>query len=161
MREDRPLPPPFGVPAGPTMSTPELLSAFLAGARAGTSPDARIEEPMLVADDHLVAIQLDVAVLLRAEVPAVAEAVRAALCRTLEAAGMVEVERESVLAGAAAAEAAVPRGFEWDLWARDADEARTMLVRRALGEVVGEAGADRAQAQWEIDAVLEQIEHDW
>lgn len=160
---EEPFPLPFGLSAGPAMSTPELLSAYLAGAAAGSSPDAHIEDPVLLAHDHLVAVRFDDAILVRTEVPQAAQQVRMAVCASLEAAGMTLVERESVLAGAAAVELAVPRGFEWDLWARDAERARQSLVRRALGEVVGLAGADadRTWAEADTRTVLEELERDW
>ncbi|HVM13410.1 MAG TPA: hypothetical protein VM287_03670 [Egibacteraceae bacterium] len=160
---DEPFPLPFGLSAGPAMSTPDLLSAFLAGARAGSSPEAHIEDPVLLASDHLVAVRLDGAILVRTEVPWAAQAVRSSVCQCLEAAGMALVERESVLAGAAAVELAVPRGFEWDLWAHDAEEARERLVRRALGESTDlpETIADRTRSETETRAVLDQLERDW
>lgn len=163
MRAEGPFPPPFGVPAGPFLATPQLVSAYLAGARTGSSPEAHIEEPVLMAYDHLLAVRLDVAVLVRGEVPPVAASVKAVLCRTLEAASMVLVEKESVLGGAVAVELAVPRGFEWDLWARDPADAEEALTRRALGEWVGspEAETARNRTEAEMEAVLEQIEREW
>lgn len=160
---EEPFPLPFGLSPGPTMPTSELVTAYLAGTRSGSSPDGHIEDPVLLAQDHLVAVRLDGAVLVRTEVPPVAQEVRAAVRRALEDAGMTLVERESVLAGAAAVELAVPRGFEWDLWAHDADEAREGLVRRALGEVVQspDALADRTRTDAEVAGVLERLQRDW
>lgn len=163
MRDDRPFPSPFGFPTGPLLPTPELLSAYLEGARTGSSPEAHIEEPVLLASDHLVAVRLDVAVLVRSEAPTVAQPVKAALCRALEASGLLLVEQESVLAGAVAVELAVPRGFEWDLWARDAEQAREALVRRAQCDAAGLRPVDRDRDA--LDArmhdVLDQLERDW
>lgn len=160
---EEPFPVPFGAAAGPSLSTPDLVSAYLAGARTGASPDAHIEEPVLLGSDHLVAVRLDVAVLVRTDVPPVAQPVRAAVCQALEAAGMTLIEQESVLAGAAAAELAVPRGFEWDLWGHDPVQTREGLVRRALGELTAapQVIADRTRAEEEIKGVLEQLERDW
>ncbi|HVL97786.1 MAG TPA: hypothetical protein VM324_00645 [Egibacteraceae bacterium] len=165
MSDERAFPSPLGVPAGPSLSTPQLIAAYLAGARTGCAPEAHIEWPVLMAHDHLVAVHVDGAVLMRGEVPAVAEPVRAALQDAMEAVGVLLVEEESVLAGAVAAELAVPRGFEWDLWARDADEAREVLAARALGQAVGipEADADieRRRAEAQTEAFLRQIEREW
>lgn len=132
MHDDRPFPPPFGVPAGPSLTTPHLVSAYVAGAQSGSSPDAHIEEPVLMASDHPVAVRLDVAVLVRGEVPPVARRVQQELYWALDIAGIELVEEESVLADAVAMTLGVPRGFEWDLWARDAGQARETLIQRAL-----------------------------
>lgn len=132
MRHDQPFPPPFGVPVGPTLSTPHLVSAYVAGAQSGSSPDAHIEEPVLMAHDHPVAVRLDVAVLVRGEVPPVARSVQQELHRALRTAGIDLVEEESVLAGAVAMTLGVPRGFEWDLWASDPARAREALIQWAL-----------------------------
>lgn len=132
MRNDQPFPPPFGVPMGPSMSTPHLVAAFVAGAQSGSSPDAHIEEPVLMASDHPLAVRLDVAVLVRGDVPPVARSVQDELRRALRSAGIGLVEEESVLADAVAMTLGVPRGFEWDLWASDPAQARDKLVQWAL-----------------------------
>lgn len=162
MLDDRPFPSPFGIPAGPALSTPQLLSAYLTGAQVGSSPDAHIEGPVLMASDHPLAIRTDVAVLVRDEMPPVAQPLHAALCRALEAAGMVLTEGESVLAGALAMELAAPRGFEWSLWAEDPEEARAVLVGRAIGDLpaIPQADAPSDVAEPEIDAVLRRIERE-
>lgn len=117
----------------------------------------------MLAHDHPLAVRRDVAVPVRDGMPPVAEAVQTALCRVLEANGMSLVERRSVLAGALALELAAPRGFEWNLWERDAAGVHDVLVRWALGVVPSgpEAGASRTPADAEVDAVLEQLERDW
>lgn len=161
MLDDRLSPPPFGLRDGPSLPTTELLSAYLAGAQTGSSPDAYIDGPVLMAHDHPLAVRPDVAMIVRDEVPAVAHPVHAALCRALEASGMRLVESQSVLAGAVALELTAPRGFEWDLWARDPDLAREVLVRRALGDVPSGLEVDTAHPPAEMDAVLDQIEREW
>ena len=155
-----PLQPPFGMAAGPSMATPELLSAFLAGATTGVSPDACIEDAILMGSDHYVAVRVDVAYLVRNEVHADAEAVHAELCAALDAAGLVLVEENSILAGAMAGEMAVPRGFEWDLWARDADEACFSLTQLAAGDLpsLGDAAVVQRWDQANVEAVLRDIE---
>lgn len=160
--EHRPIPPPFGVPRGPTLSTSDLLSAYLVGATAGSSPDAHIEGAVLMGSDHALAIRLDVAVIVRGDdVPPVAADVYAELCRALEAHGMALVEGQSVLAGAMASELAAPRGFEWTLWARDPDEARAELTRRAMAAEMprlGEAGLALDRVEADIESLLREIE---
>lgn len=163
MQEDRPAHPHFGVPAGPSMRTSELISAYLAGALAGVSPDAQIEELMLLAGEHPVAIRLEAAVLVREATPESARRVSAQLCGALEADGLELVEEESILANAVAMELAVPRGYEWSLWARDADAARAQMVRWALSEFAEflEVDAERQRREAEMDAIFEEIERDW
>lgn len=157
-----PMPPPFGVPAGPSYSTPDLLRAYLQGAVVGSSADAHIEEPTLLAHDHVVALRLDVAVLVRDDVPSVAEPVRALLYRALEDAGMTAVNDSGVLAGAVASELAAPRGFEWCMWARNPDTAQTELARRAVEGMVDPVALDaaRQQTEAEMDAILRRLEED-
>lgn len=162
MREDRPFPAPYGAPSGPSLTTSGLLAAFLAGARTGSSPDGHIEEAMLLACDHPLAIRLDVAMLVRDEVPPVARAMQVALCRSLAAAGMALLEEESVLAAALSMEMAAPRGYEWNLWARGGDDVRAVLISRAVGEDPGGLRGDpEGWEQVDIDGALEAIERDW
>lgn len=154
-----PLQPPFGMAAGPSMTTPELLSAFLAGATTGASADACIEDALLMGSDHYVAVRVDVAFLVRTEVHPDAEAVRAELCAALGAVGFSLVEENSILAGAMAGEMAVPRGFEWDLWARDAEEACFLLTQMAAGDLPSLCDAQVVQ-RWDqanVEAVLREI----
>lgn len=160
MPEQRPVPPPFGVPAGPTYSTSGLLRAYLQGAVVGSSADAHIEEPTLLAHDHVVALRLDVAVIVRTDLPEIAWPVRILLQQELEGAGMVPVEDSAVLAGAVASELAAPRGFEWRLWARDPDSAQAELARRAVEGAIDVAALDAARraAEAEMDAVLRRLE---
>lgn len=151
--------PAFGIPRGPTLSTGALLSAYLAGATTGSSPEACIEGELLMAADHYVAVRLDVAMLVREEVHDAAAAVHAALCRALEAAGMTLAEEHSVLAGAMASELAVPRGFEWNLWAHDPDSALIELTHRAAGDLPNLSDAHTARRdEGETDAILREIE---
>lgn len=158
--DPQPMTPPFGVPQGPSLSTSQLLASYLAGACEGSSPDAYIEGHLLMGSDHYVAIRLDVAMVVRAEVHEAAESVHAALCRALQDADLELVERDSVLAGALAAEMAVPRGFEWDLWAQDADRALVELTHRAAGDIpsLRDANLARRLAESEMDAMLRQME---
>lgn len=161
MTEERSsLPPAYGVPRGLTMSTPRLLAAYLAGATTGSSPDACIEGELLMGNDHYVAVRLDVAVLVRAEVHDEAVDVHAALRAVLEAHGITLVEENSILAGAMASELAVPRGFEWNLWAADADQAYLELTHRAAGDLpnLSEASTAPAREEGETDARLRYIE---
>lgn len=155
-----PLQPPFGMAAGPSMTTPALLSAFLNGATTGASPDACIEDALLMGSDHYVGVRVDVAFLVRTEVHADAEALRADLCAALDAAGLWLVEANSILAGAMAGEMAVPRGFEWDLWARDAEEARFVLTQLAAGDLpsLDDAQVIQRWDQASVEAVLREIE---
>lgn len=158
--ERGPLPPAYGVPRGVSMSTPELLAAFMAGATTGSSPDACIEGELLMGSDHYVAVRLDIAVLVRAEVHDEAAEVHAALRSALEAAGITLVEENSILAGAMASELAVPRGFEWNLWAADADQAYMELTHRAAGDLpnLSEAHTATMRDEGETDARLRCIE---
>lgn len=158
--DHHPYPTPFGMPGGPALSTPALLSAFLSGAGAGSSPEAHIEDPLLLASDHPIAIRTDGAVLVRDDAPPVAEGVRALLCRELAAAGMVLADGESVLAAALASELAAPRGYEWNLWAHDPDEARAVLTHRAIGVLPGLFQTDTAswEAAAEMDALIERFQ---
>lgn len=161
MSERQPLPPPFGVSRGPSWPTAKLLVAYREGAAAGSSADAHIEGLMLMASDHPVAVRVGDAFIVRGDdVPAVAAGVHAALCRVLQAAGIDLAPDESVLAGAVASELAVPRGFEWTLWARDPDATRTELLAWAIGDMpaLGESGWAPKPADAEIDAVLRDIE---
>lgn len=163
MSDPRPLPPPFGVPQGPTLPTAELLGAYVSGATTGSSPEAHIEGTVLMGSDHLLAVRVGEAFLVRGDdVPAVATAVHGALCRALEAAGATLMAGESVLAGAVAGELAVPRGFEWTVWARDPDTARAELIRRATSDLpnLGEAGASSWRIDADFDAVRREIESD-
>lgn len=157
------LPPPFGVPAGRPMSTPELLVAYVEGADAGTSPDAHIEDPVLMARDHALAIRLQPAVLVRDHVPPPVGELRDQLCQVLRDHGITLVEEDSVLACAVGIEVTGLRGEAWSLWARDADEARAMLAQRTVGEDVPNALAAydaRRKSEAEINAVLERLERE-
>lgn len=162
MPERPPLPPPFGVPPGPAMSTSELLAAYLAGAEAGSSPDGHIETSVLMARDHSLAIRADAAVLVRDQVPPAVSAVREQLFAALRDTGMDLVEEDSVLAGALGIEVTGLRGEPWSLWARDPDAARAVLARRTVGDVPGvlEAADARRQAEAEVEAVLERLERE-
>lgn len=158
-----PIPPPFGVPAGPEMTTPELLAAYLAGADAGSSPDGHIEDPVLVILDHSLAIRVGPAVLVRDHVPPPVGEVREQLCQALRNDGIALVEEDSVLACAVGIEVTGLRGEAWSLWARDAEQARAVLAQRAVGDDVPgalEAYDARRRAEAEMDAVLKRFERE-
>lgn len=157
-----PLPPPFGVPEGPTMTTPELVAAFLSGARAGSSSQARIEEPVLMVLDVSLAIRIGPAVLVRDHVPPDVTPLRDQLFEALRDDGAELVEEDSVLGAAVGIEVTGLRGESWSLWARDADRARDELTRRTVGEGIGfiEAEQARQQDQEQMDAVLDRLERE-
>lgn len=161
MSESVPLPPPFGVPSGPSWASEQLLEHYVAGAQAGSSPDARIERAVLMSRgevDQPVAIHLGAAVLLRdAELPDVA-ALRSALEQALHAAGMVLIERDATLAGVVGIEFTGLRGEAWSLWARDAEEGHAALAQQAAGEVADMLDHDDARRRAEVDAALDEIE---
>lgn len=160
---DRPLPPPFGVPEGPALDTPQLLAEYLSGATCGYSADARLEGPLMRAGRDPLAIRLQEGVLLvRAEVAESARAVRAALEEAMAGAGIGLVEGDTPLAGIVEIEVVGRRGDMWDLWASDADRGRAALVERAAGDMPGLLEAERAQREdaARIDATLSEIERD-
>jgi hypothetical protein len=168
---DPPRPPTFGAPTGPSMSTPELLAAYLDGARRGVSPEARVRGELLEAHDHALAVRLDDAVVVRLHLPGVQHlppdvlAIRDALHEVLTTAGMALVEEDSPLAGIVGIEVAGLRGEAWSLWAQDPERGRIALARRAHGDVPDvpgmlDAERSRRQEEADIEATLAEIERD-
>lgn len=160
------LPLPFGLPRGPSLSTGELFTAFLAGATVAKAPDAHIEGPVLMSGHQPVAMRLERAVLVqRADLLEEADAVRSGLCAALREAGATLVEEDPPLASVVEVELVGRRADPWDLWAQDAQQGRVELARRALGDmpdalaILAEDEARRRQES-EIDAALSDIERE-
>lgn len=153
---------PYGVPAGPSYTTEELLARFLAGGSVGSSPEAHLEGEVLVAGDEPLAIRLDRALLVRDEVAADTADLRAALCTALAETGLSLVERDTPLGLIVESEAFSRQGFEWGLWARDLDEGRAALAARAapdMPDLLDQHSAHQRE-QARTDAVLRQLEDD-
>lgn len=159
---DSPFSLPYGVPAGPSYTTDELLARFLAGDAAGSSPEAHLEGEVLVAGDEPLAIRLDGALLVRDEVAAATADLRAALCTALAETGLSLVERDTPLGVIVETEAFARHGYEWGLWARDLDEGRAALAARAAPDMPGLLDQHQAHQheQARTDAVLRQLEDD-
>lgn len=155
---DVPLPPPYGAPRGPRVTTAGLFERWFEGSTTGACSEGHLEGPVLVAGDHSLAIRLEGAVLIRTEVPGDVGEMRAALERFLEHEGVRLIEQDTPLGAMVGIEVTGLRGEAWDLWARDADTGHEALVRRAAPDMPGLLDDDTAQRRAEIDAALEEIE---
>lgn len=153
---------PYGVSAGPSYTTDELLARFLAGDAVGSSPAAHLEGEVLVVGNDPLAIRLDGALLVRDEATEETADLRAALCTALAESGLSLVERDTPLGLIVESETFARRGYEWGLWARDLDEGRAALAARATPDMPGLLDWHEAHQhdQARTDAVLRQMEDD-
>lgn len=128
--------PPYGEPTGPRLPLPELIDAFVSGARSGSSEEAHIEDAQLLAERMtVVAVRVCPRVLLvRVDIPHTAAREKTSLEDHLTANGFRNVEPDARLGDIAAIQIAGIRGGVWDLWGEDAAAAHRELERAVLAD---------------------------
>lgn len=152
---------PFQGGSGPQMSCPELVTAWLEGADAGSCPALFVESDCIHAAQwgDVVAIRLAGAVLLRDDLPGDALEARGQVTEVLATHGLGAVEHDPALGQVVGIEVGGLRGAVWELWAHDREQGREVLQQRALGaELAEQLDLAPLEERRRIDEAIGEIE---